>query len=102
MAWTRGQLYDKIADQASKNARYREALLKDPRTLMSKQLGTNIPPSMKIKVIEETPDTYYVVLPYAPKEGQELDDADLEKVAGGFMDKTCKDSTLSTVVNLTL
>jgi hypothetical protein len=102
MPWTRGQLYDRIADQASKNAKYREALLKDPRTLMSKQLGTNIPPSMKIKVIEETADTYYVVLPYAPKEGQELDDADLEKVAGGFMDKTCKDSTLSTVVNLTI
>ncbi|MCU0241001.1 MAG: NHLP leader peptide family RiPP precursor [Vicinamibacteria bacterium] len=102
MAWTRGQLYDKIADQAAKNPRYRDQLMKDPRTLMSKQLGTDIPASMKIKILEETPDTYFVVLPYVPKEGQELDDADLEKVAGGFMDKTCKDSTLSTVVNLSL
>ena len=102
MAWTRGQLFDTIAEQASKNPKYRESLLKDPRSLMAKQLGTNIPASTKIEVLQESPNTYYVVLPYVPKEGQELGDADLEKVAGGFMDKTCKDSILSTVVNLSL
>lgn len=102
MAWTRGQLFDTIAEQASKNPKYRAELLKDPRGLMAKQLGTTIPASTKIEVLQESPTTYYVVLPYVPKEGQELGDEDLEKVAGGFMDKTCKDSILSTVVNLTL
>jgi len=98
--WTRGQLLDKIADQAHKSPKYYDQLMRDPRALMSKQLGTDIPASIKVKVLQETPDTYYIVLPYAPKEGAELSDADLEKVAGGFLDKTCQDSILSTVVNI--
>lgn len=98
--WTRGQLMDKIAEQAQKSPKYFDQLMKDPRSLMAKQLGTDIPASINVKVLQETPDTYYVVLPYAPKEGAELSDADLEKVAGGFLDKTCQTSILSTVVNL--
>ena len=97
---TRGQLLDKIVEQAQSNPTYYEQLMRDPRALMSRQLGTAIPESFKIKIIEEPPDTYYVVLPYKAKEGAELSDQDLEKVAGGILDKTCQNSTLSTVVNL--
>ncbi len=100
MAVTRGQLLDKIVEQAESNPDYYHQLMKDPRNLMSRQLGTAIPSNVNVKVIEETPDTYYIVLPYKPKEGAELSDSDLEKVAGGFLDKTCQSSTLSTVVNL--
>ena len=99
-SWTRGQLYDKIAEQSKSDKGYKDQLMKDPRALMSKQLGTQIPANVKIQVLQETADTYYVVLPYAAAEGQELNDADLEKVAGGFLDKTCNKGTLSTVVNL--
>jgi hypothetical protein len=100
MAVTRGQLMDKIVEQAESNPDYYNQLMKDPRALMSRQLGTAIPSNVNIKVIEETADTYYVVLPYKAKEGAELSDSDLEKVAGGILDKTCEQSTLSTVVNL--
>ncbi|HEY3383783.1 MAG TPA: NHLP leader peptide family RiPP precursor [Vicinamibacterales bacterium] len=100
MTVTRGQLLDKIVEQAESNPKYYDQLVKDPRGLMSRQLGTAIPNNVNIKVIEETADTYYLVLPYKPKEGAELSDSDLEKVAGGFLDKTCQDSVLSTVVNL--
>ena len=37
--------------------------------------------------VADTPDTIYVVVPYAAREG-ELSDADLEKVAGGKQDIT--------------
>jgi hypothetical protein len=81
--WTRGQLWDKIVEQAQSNPKYYAMLKTDPRTLMEKQLGTAIPKSVNIKVLEETPDTYYIVVPAFAKEGAELSDSDLEKVAGG-------------------
>jgi hypothetical protein len=91
---------DKIVEQAESNPDYYNQLMKDPRSLMARQLGTPIPSNVHIKVIEETADTYFVVLPYKPKEGAELSDSDLEKVSGGILDKKCEQSTLSTVVNL--
>lgn len=81
--WTRGQLWDKIVEQAQKNPAYCAALKADPRSLMEKQLGTAIPTTVNIKVLEETADTYYIVLPAFAQEGSELSDSDLEKVAGG-------------------
>ena len=81
--WTRGQLWDKIVEQAQKNPKYYEMLMADPRGLMQKQLGTAIPESVNIQILEETGDTYYVVLPYFVREGAELSDGDLESVAGG-------------------
>ena len=94
--WTRGQLWDKIVEQAQRNPKYYAALKSDPRSLMEKQLGTAIPKSLNIKVLEETPDTYYIVLPAFAKEGAELSDTDLEKVAGGSTvkgDATCNQTT---------
>ena len=81
--WTRGQLWDKVVEQAQKNPKYYDLLMSDPRLLMEKQLGMTIPANVNIKVVEETPDTYYIVLPHFAREGAELSDADLEKVAGG-------------------
>ena len=81
--WTRGQLWDKIVEQAAKNPKYMQQLKADPRGLMEKQLGTSIAKNVNIKVVEEANDTYYIVLPAMTKEGAELSDADLEKVAGG-------------------
>jgi len=81
--WTRGQLWDKIVEQAQKNPKYLQQLTADPRGLMEKQLGTSIPKSVNVKVVEEANDTYYIVLPAMAKEGAELSDSDLEKVAGG-------------------
>src|SRR4029079_19532169 len=60
-----------------------QQLTADPRGLMEKQLGTSIPKNVNIKVLEEATDTYYIVLPAMAKEGAELSDSDLEKVAGG-------------------
>src|SRR4029079_15805097 len=81
--WTRGQLWDKIVEQAAKSPKYYAQLKSDPRGLMEKQLGTSIPKTVNVKVVEEANDTYYIVLPAMAKEGAELSDSDLEKVAGG-------------------
>ena len=36
-----------------------------------------------VKVVQEDASTIYLIAPYVPKQGDELSDADLEKVAGG-------------------
>jgi len=55
-----------------------------------------------VKAVEETADQNYVVVPHVPKDGAELGDADLEKVAGGLGDKeaTCILSVGSTFIQL--
>ena len=75
-----------LAAFAADNPNYRDALMKDPKTVIEKQLNTSLPANLMVKAVQETADTAYVVVPHVPAEG-ELDDADLEKVAGGLGDK---------------
>ena len=62
----------------------RNALLKDPKGTIEKQLNTKLG-GVKVVAVADTADTVHVVIPYAAPEG-ELSDADLEKVAGGKQD----------------
>jgi len=80
---TRGEINDLIAGFATKNPDYKRALLKDPKKVVSLQLGQELPESLQVKVVQDTADTIHIVLPYVPEEGAELSDADLEMVAGG-------------------
>ena len=81
---TRGEIDDIIRDNATKDPNYRAALIKNPKKLLSMQLGREIPDWMNVKVVEETADTLFLVAPYvAPAEGDELSDSDLEQVSGG-------------------
>jgi hypothetical protein len=80
---TRGEINDIIAGFASKSVEYRDTLLADPKKVLAKQMNQELPDWLNVKVVEETADTIYLVLPHVPKEGDELSDADLEMVAGG-------------------
>ncbi len=68
---------------AENNTDYRRALLADPKKVLEKQMQQNLPESLKVKVVQESADTVYLVAPYVPQQGDELSDEDLEKVAGG-------------------
>ena len=81
---TRGQVQDLLSKFAIANPKYRQALIKDPKALIEKQLNASLGPT-KVKAVVDTVDTVHVVIPYAAAEG-ELSDADLEKVAGGKQD----------------
>ena len=81
---TRGEVQDLVAKFAVENPKYRDALIRNPKSVIEKQLNTNLG-SIQLKAVVDTADTSYVVVPYVAKQG-ELSDADLEKVAGGKND----------------
>lgn len=80
---TRGEILEIVGGFAASNPDYRKKLLSNPKEVLEKQMNTKLPESVKVKVVEETADTIYLIAPYVPKKGDELSDADLEKVAGG-------------------
>ena len=80
---SRGEVNDLIANFAAKDAEYKKALVSDPKKVVAMQLGQDLPDALAIKVVEDTAEVMHMVLPYAPAEGAELSDADLEMVAGG-------------------
>jgi hypothetical protein len=98
LTMTRGQLHDLLARFAVDNPKYREALIKDPKMVLEKQLGHSLG-KVTVKSVIETPDTMYVVVPYVAKEG-ELSDSDLEKVAGGMLDNLMAKCEISGSANI--
>ena len=72
----------KIVTKAVKDPAFRAALLEDPSSAISKELGITIPGGIKVKVVEDSATTVHLVLPAAAKSG-ELSDAELENAAGG-------------------
>ena len=105
MKMTRGEMQDLLAKFASSNPDYRTALLRNPRGIVEKQFNMALPDNLTVKAVEESADTIYVVVPHAVSSGAELDDADLEKVAGGSTvkgDANCGDSdgAMNTVVEI--
>jgi len=105
MKMTRGEMQDLLAKFASGNPEYRAALLKNPRAIVEKQFSMALPDNLTVKAVEESANTIYVVVPHAVAAGAELDDADLEKVAGGSTvkgDANCgeSDGSMNTVVEI--
>ena len=98
LTMTRGQLHDLLARFAIENPKYRDALIKDPKMVLEKQLGHKLG-KLNVKAVIETPDTMYVVVPYVAKDG-ELSDADLENVAGGLLDNLLAKCEISGQANI--
>lgn len=103
MEMTRGEMSDLLAKFASQNPEYKQALLSNPKEVVSKQFGIQVPGHVNIRVVQDTADTVHVVLPHAVESGAELSDADLEAVAGGHTivkDAQCESGMMNTVISM--
>jgi hypothetical protein len=97
-------MQDLLTKFAVNSPAYRDALIKDPKGILEKQFNKQLPATMKVKAVEDTADTVYIVVPFVPKSGQELSDSSLEAVAGGFKDNNCTSAQggVNTFVQLNL
>jgi Nitrile hydratase, alpha chain len=103
---TRGEMQDLLAKFSIEDPAYRAALVKNPRAVVEKQFNNSLPANVTVKAVEESATTLYVVVPAATAQVGELDDSDLEKVAGGDGstkikgNATCQSGALNTVVSI--
>jgi hypothetical protein len=79
---TNSALVERVIERASDDAAFRSQLLSNPKAAVESELGISIPKDLNVKVVEEMPNEFYIVLPPKDQSGQ-LSDAQLAGVAGG-------------------
>jgi hypothetical protein len=63
---TRKGLEAEIIAKAWEDERFRQELLSNPKEAIAKTLGTKLVENLEIRVVQETPNNLYLVLPVKP------------------------------------
>ena len=84
---SRNEIEDIIVKQALGSKDYRAQLIANPRDMVERQIGQQLPESITVQVVQEAANKILIKLPHVVSEGDELADEELEQVAGGKMDK---------------
>jgi hypothetical protein len=79
---SRPQKTEAIIAKAMSDDAYREELLVNPKRAIRQELGKELPLGVEVRVVEESANVVYLVLP--PRRTRELSDGDLDAVVGGF------------------
>lgn len=81
----RKKLEQHLLEKALKDESFRKLLVENPARAVEQETGLIIPDRMTIRVLEEGPHTFFLVLPPTAPEDQrtELTEADLRTVSGG-------------------
>ncbi len=64
--FTRCEFDATLTAKALSDPEFRRRLISNPSETYQVELGRSIPTEAKIVIVEEQPDTFYVVLPYLP------------------------------------
>lgn len=80
----RAEMERTLVQRSLEDEDFRQRLLDDPKATVEQELGTQLPEGVEVRVVEESADTIYLVLPSTSPLGQgEISDEELEAVAGG-------------------
>ncbi len=79
----RQQIEETLVTKALQDDAFRQQLLSNPNSALEAELGQPLPGGIQLRVVEETPDTLYLVLPTKVASSEELSEEALESVAGG-------------------
>jgi hypothetical protein len=80
---------DAVVKKALADEGFRNRLRTNARAAVDQVLGelapnARLPQSLQVRAIEESPDTFSIVIPHVRTQ-PELSDAELEQVAGGIL-----------------
>ena len=75
----------RLIEKSFRDEAFRQQLLREPKSAVEQELGGQLPEGIEVRVVQETAETLYLVLPTASSgvSSGELSDEDLEAVAGG-------------------
>jgi Nitrile hydratase, alpha chain len=79
---TRAEMERTLVQRSLQDEDFRQRLLEDPRAVVEQELGTRLPEGVQVRVVQESTDTIYLVLPSASVAGGAAD-------IWGSTDKTC-------------
>jgi hypothetical protein len=65
---TRKDLEAEIITKAWEDERFRQELLSNPKEAIAKTLGAKLAENLEIRVVQETPNNLYLVLPVKPND----------------------------------
>jgi hypothetical protein len=74
-----------LIERSMEDEEFRQRLLEDPKGTLEQELGRGLKESTEVRVVEESADTIYLVLPSTSVVGvsRELSEKELDAVAGG-------------------
>ena len=99
-AGSRAEWERRIIERSLEDEEFRQRLLDDPKGTVEQELGSVLPEGVEVRVVQESQDTIYLVLPSTSAvvgQGGELSDQDLEAVAGAGetgLNITCGSSSI--------
>ena len=85
---TRAELQDEITRRSMNDPDFRDAVIADPQGALAEAFGLDLPESVQIRVVVDSPDTSHIVVPAEPKSPaseDELEDQALDDVTGGLL-----------------
>lgn len=82
---TRKEIEEKLIVKAWQDSSFKQELLSNPKSALEKE-GISLPESIEVRAVEESTNIFYLVIPVQPNTGEELSEAELEAVAGGYLD----------------
>jgi hypothetical protein len=94
----RAEMERTIVQRSIEDEEFRQRLLDDPKGTLEQEPGNRLAESTEVRVVQESADTIYLVLPSTSVVGEsrELSDQELEAVAGGLTswDEPCMTAAL--------
>ena len=85
---TRKEIEEHLIVKSWQDTAFKKELINDPKTVLKRE-GISLPDSINLCVMEEDLNTSYLIIPVQPSNPtgtDQLSEAELESIAGGYLD----------------